>query len=350
MLHVANHSFLIILRTAFLPALLTVLFIITLPDAKALGYTQILQDDFEIGVWYPSDASQTAGSLGPFEVQYAFNALPKRGLYPVILFSHNNKGVYRNHYLTLQSLASAGFIVIAPQHRVDHFIGGSNTGDAIKTRVAELKLALKLTSEDELFKDVINTSDINGLGYEWGGVTILAASGGSVDLRALNKYCNTNKKNDSEFCNQSPGVLNRLKRLTKSVDLLAAKDNESYDAFINHDVALIASVGQGIILANKSIFPNNFYVLDFDNDEMVPFDFHARHLYEQLTQHGIVCLEQKSAHHFAFIAKTPNWVTDKEVIEFNKDPRGFNRERFLMQLNRNLNLFFTGRKRRCDRP
>ena len=83
-------------------------------DADAAGFRKMSVEGVEIGVWYPSDVSTIKQRLGPFDVDIANDAAILDGKHEIILFSHGNSGFYRNHYLTAQTLADAGFIVVPP--------------------------------------------------------------------------------------------------------------------------------------------------------------------------------------------------------------------------------------------
>ena len=94
-------------------------------SATAAGFREIVAGNVALGVWYPSDAPTAAQRLGPFEIELARDAPARAGKHPIILFFHGNSGFYRNHHLTVQALADAGFVVIAPQHEADYLMGGT---------------------------------------------------------------------------------------------------------------------------------------------------------------------------------------------------------------------------------
>ena len=126
------------MHLSFRSILVITLFIAGTLSVNAAGFRLITQDDVQIGVWHPSDAATISQQLGPFEVEVARGAPISSGSHQVVLFSHGNGGRYRNHHLTAQVLADAGFMVVAPQHRADHLIGGSKTAAALNHRYLEL--------------------------------------------------------------------------------------------------------------------------------------------------------------------------------------------------------------------
>ncbi len=313
--------------------------------AHAVGFLQIAKGDLEIGVWYPSDAEEVKGRLGPFDVKYAFDGFPLRGSWPVILFSHGNNGHYRNHHKTLETLAQAGFIVIAPQHRVDYLIGGKKTADAMKTRVGELAIALDSVKRNIAFVNIIDERDISGLGYALGSIIVLAASGGTIDSDVMEAHCKQNSNNDKGFCKGPSAIARWIKGVGQSVKLETASGKENYAPFINSLVAVVAPIGQGIVL-DRELLPRRFMVVGFTDDKITPIKFHANPLYQNLLQHGSTCLQEEKAHHHAFVAHFPEWATDSNARKLNEDPQNFNRDAFLAKLNKDLTFFFL-RQHQC---
>lgn len=110
--------------------------------AIAVGFKEMSSNGVNFGVWYPSQSQPSITRLGPFELEVAKDAPISMGEHEIILFSHGNSGYYRNHYLTFQALADAGFIVIAPQHEADYLVGGGKTAAALNNRYGELNEAL----------------------------------------------------------------------------------------------------------------------------------------------------------------------------------------------------------------
>lgn len=110
----------------------------------------------------------------------------------------------RNHYLTAEALANAGFVVAAPQHRADHLVGGRRTAQALDHRYRELATALNAIVTDPAFSDHVNSERVHGLGYSLGGATILLASGAGFDSERAEEHCREHEKSDVGFC-ESPG-------------------------------------------------------------------------------------------------------------------------------------------------
>ena len=90
--------------------------------AQNIGFREITQSGVDIAVWYPTNAPHNQSRLGPFDVDYARDAKPIAGQFPLVLLSHGHSGRPRNHHLTAAALVRAGYVVAASQHRFDHLI------------------------------------------------------------------------------------------------------------------------------------------------------------------------------------------------------------------------------------
>ena len=319
--------------------LVITLFIAGTLSVNAAGFRLITQDDVQIGVWYPSDAATTSQRLGPFEVDVARGAPISAGSYQVVLFSHGNGGRYRNHYLTAQVLADAGFLVAAPQHRADHLIGGSKTAAALNHRYLELATALRAVSTHPDLSARIDRSVVHGLGYSLGGATILLAAGAEYSTERVDRYCSANAKTDAEFC-EAPGWLYRtMQSLRHNISLPETAVPFSTKALINGKMVLVAPIFQGLAL--KAALPaTSLNIFAIAGDEIAKPEFHAQPLSDAASAYLPTELESISGHHFAFIAPFPKWLTDEEDIPVAMDPEGFDRQSFLADLNSRILAVF----------
>ena len=310
--------------------------------AAATGFRTLDVNDLVIGVWYPSDAPETEGRLGPFDVGYAFDAAPSPGAYQPILMSHGNSGRMRNHHLTAKALADAGFVVIAPKHTPDHLVGGAQTFEALNWRTVELAHALEAVLQIEAFRDVIDLSVVHGLGYSLGALTVLAGAGAAVDGSSADEHCAQN--DDPNFCD-APSLWQRWRlKWVRDVTVPAlVRDIPEIHyplGFITGHVALIAPVGQGIKIHDDLFRARSVFVVGMESDTVTVPEFHAARLTEIIPEDRLYHFDLRLGHHSAFIAPFAKRVTDEEDIPAAKDPPGFDRAAFIAELNRDLVFFF----------
>ena len=307
-------------------SLLTFLvFILVVPAVHAAGFRELTDNDVKFGVWYPSSTAPEAQRLGPFDVNIARDAPVMSGKHPIILSSHGNGGRYRNHHLTAQVLADAGFIVVAPRHRSDHKIGGSETSAALNLRFKDLSIALTALTNDPEFKDHVNTETIHGIGYSLGGATVLLAAGATFSVEQAKNYCENNRAADTYYCYGWE---------------IRDKSGPIYNhPLINGKLVLVATVSQGFSL--KSLGPlETLNILAIDGDEIAIPEFHSKPIFEAAPSDIKGELWYIKGHHFAFIAPFAKRVTDEEDIPVAMDPEGFDRAAFQEEINKKILSLF----------
>lgn len=318
-------------------------------DAVAAGFRWLDAGDLTVGVWYPSAATERNGRLGPFDVKLAFDgAVRSGGEFQIIVFSHGNLGRVRNHHLTAQALADAGFIVIAPLHAADHLMTGDDTARVLEWRITELRHALERVLQEESFRRVIDLSRIHAIGYSLGAVTALNAGGAGFDLGAAAAHCM--QSHDPAFC-ETPSFLVRWKthflRDTESPELYRDVPPRFFPLpFVNGGVAVVAPVGQGVIFDETVFHAQKIFIVGLADDVVTRPEFHAHHLADMFPEKYVERFSLRPGHHSAFIAPFAKRVTDKEDIPAAKDPPGFDRKAFLDSINRELVAFFVRQARR----
>ena len=316
-------------------------FALLLPEhTEAVGFRTLEAAGLEVGIWYPSRAPTTRARLGPFEVDYAFDAAPAPGRWPPILLSHGNSGFFRNHHLTAAALADAGFVVIAPQHRADHRIGGSGTAGAIALRIDELRRALEGVRADSTLSRALDPAQVHALGYSLGGATVMAAAGAGIDLDAVEAHCDAHEEEDAAFCEAPPLLWRLVQRLRKPVSIEDLPNQFSVEPFVSGSVALVAPIGQGLDISPERFVATRTLVIAIEGDRIAQPRFHASSIAAALPPERLSGFERVSGHHYAFIAPFPKWLTEKEDIPVAKDPAGFDRAAFIGRVNTLLVDFF----------
>ena len=316
------------------------LLLTTLIAHASVGYREMVIPGTTMGVWYPSDAPEQARKVGPFEIDYAFDAAPRQGSWPLIVFSHGTGGHYRNHYLTLQALAKAGFVVAAPQHTSDKAVRIRQFKAAFQSRTQDIAHAVAAIQADPALGAATDTSVVHGLGYAFGAASVLAAAGAPVDEALIKSHCQQHASEDLDFCSDTPmlGLQRRYQQLRAMFSGESVAD-PSLPSPINGAIALVAPVGQGLQLSASSLHATRILDIAIDGDVIVPPHFHAMHIAQALPE--ITRLVHEHAHHYAFIAPIPKWALGKNDYFIINDPAGFDRLAFLRQVNAELVQFFS---------
>ena len=175
------------------------------PGPYAVGYTTFEAFDatrdraLPVHVWYPvlpRDASGPPAVYGvlflglPSPVAIADAPLPRRGLFPLVVFSHGNGGLGLQSFFLTEALASHGFVVVAPDHTgntlVDALFGDLDTAAILRSALdrprdvsflIDLMLERSFTPGDR-FHLAVNPFRIGVAGHSFGGFTSLAVAGG----------------------------------------------------------------------------------------------------------------------------------------------------------------------------
>lgn len=304
--------------------------------AADVGFRAITHDGAEFGIWYPTQEKAVAGRLGAFDVNYAMDAAPAAGAFPLVILSHGVYGRYRNHHLTAALLAENGFIVIAPQHFAERKIRAAKS---LPLRVEEINDALTTFFALPEFAAVADRENLNAIGYSLGSATILAAAGGKFSSKARRAYCRENAAADQDFCGHDGSVPKKAKLIFLA--LLSSVLGDDADEYADRPlppplsfrkIALVAPVGQGWEADSLTAIPADMLLLGLSDDRVLPMAFHAERLRE-IFPSAQARYQELNAHHYAFIAPFPQWLTDQEDIPVAHDPDGFDRGAFLQEAN-----------------
>ena len=180
---------------------------------------------FDFSVWYPGTSSQTESVREGWVVEAGRRGRIIPGFYPIILLSHDTaSGRFANNDLAT-SLASAGFIVIAPTHMGDNQNDSADlyTARLLRARPRHLLRALETVLDSPDFAPFADESRIGLIGVGSGGITVLQLAGAIPDPSVLTRYCTGSKANDA-FC--SPWAAGRLARLVEDMRNLETKEGK----------------------------------------------------------------------------------------------------------------------------
>ncbi len=155
-------------------------------------------------IWYPADPGSAVGTptfyslLGPIGLNsaVAVDDIPasESMFRPLIIFSHGSGGFAIQSIVLMETLASHGFFVAAPNHvgntQFDEMNGTSDPFDVIArnrpqdaSAVIDALLERSFTEGDAFFLR-IRPFMIGAAGHSFGGFTVLALAGGYEDIPA----------------------------------------------------------------------------------------------------------------------------------------------------------------------
>lgn len=158
----------------------------------------------EIKVWYPGKkpaAGTKTVSYIPFILNgKSFAKLPletSAAPYPLVLFSHGNKGINFQSYTFTEYLASHGFVVASPNHPGNTMINNPSDQQIAQIALerpgdvafAQAQLLLASTSTGDPLHGAVKASVVGISGHSFGGYTSLLISGAEVDVNAAAARC-----------------------------------------------------------------------------------------------------------------------------------------------------------------
>lgn len=145
---------------------------------------------FSVEVWYPSD---TQSAPTPYELipGVAFDSVlsttgspaSTEGPFPVVVFSHGSGGLRQQSATILETVASHGFVVVAPDHpgntAIDQLVGTQTAPKLTATnRVLDVGVVLDRLEDQEIAAGLVDNEKVAVMGHSFGGFTALAAAGG----------------------------------------------------------------------------------------------------------------------------------------------------------------------------
>ncbi|GAB2774516.1 hypothetical protein GCM10027020_29560 [Nocardioides salsibiostraticola] len=145
---------------------------------------------FSVEVWYPSDTNSapTPYELIPgvaFDSALSTTGSPAsaEGPFPVVVFSHGSGGLRQQSASIVETVASHGFVVVAPDHpgntAIDQLLGTQTSPKVTATnRVLDVGVVLDRLESQEIAAGLVDIEKVAVMGHSFGGFTALAAAGG----------------------------------------------------------------------------------------------------------------------------------------------------------------------------
>lgn len=155
------------------------------PAAHAAGFQRIevpASGQFhalEGVVWYPCAEPATPLKLGPFIMPVTQSCPVKGEKLPLVVISHGRGGTFLGHHDTAETLAEAGFVVVAINHPGDNAMDKSRTDDpsVFVERPADIKRTIDFMLGPWRDAETIDSGRIGIFGFSRGGYTGLVAIG-----------------------------------------------------------------------------------------------------------------------------------------------------------------------------
>lgn len=171
-------------------------------QALHLGFTQLTQSDGgNTTVFYPTTATESQVTQGPFHLSWAKDAAPVRGNGRLIVISHGSGGSPWVHTDLARELVSRGFVVALPQHQGDNYQDPSNPGpDSWIKRPHEVSKAIDLIATDPRLSAHLSLDAVGVFGGSAGGHTALSLAGGEWSPARFRDHCDRNMEIDFSSC------------------------------------------------------------------------------------------------------------------------------------------------------
>lgn len=250
-----------------------------------------------LDVWYPAadDAREESVVLGGiYPVRAAreadFASPEKR---PLILLSHGSGGGRADLAWLARHLARHGFLVASIEHPGNRFGDDSLEGVvSVWRRPPDLSLALDHLLASPVWGSRIDAARIGAAGHSSGGYTVIALAGARFDPDRLAAYC--------AGADAGPDCA-----LASDVDLADVPDVDvahlSYrDDRVAAAFAMAPAVGQGFDADGLSSVRIPVRIVGSRDDELTPFDLHARHYANALP--GATLVTVRPGGHFVYLS------------------------------------------------
>ena len=289
----------------------------TFTNANNVGYFKDSFKGLEYAIWYPSTSPVSVKKLGPFKVKYSLRGEVKKGRYPVVILSHGNGGRLLSHRRTAEHLVKNGFVVFTVAHTVDDKFNFKRP-ELLQKRASELNVINDAFAKHIVISKNIDRNKLYVIGYSLGGATALMSAGVGYDFNNIVRHCVDNYKNDVQFCKK------KVIEIKNEVGIARVPEKLKYNKIV-----LVAPFGQGAISSDLQNIDTDVLLIRFGQDKILKYPFHSQYLSEKISQNRLRYLTKYDAHHFAFISPFPKYIK----IEPAKDPKGFDRESFLIELN-----------------
>ena len=301
---------------------------LTASSARAAGLTSIQvpatadSPALSAFVWSPCAMPPKEVKLGPMTVAAVRNCPIAGSRLPLVVISHGHGGGSLNHHDIAETLADAGFLVVALNHPGDNFSDLNRSGDIsiMFQRPRDIKRLIDFLVTDWPQAEKIDPDRIGFFGFSRGGYTGLVLAGAVPDFHDATvpcpepaPICGEIRRNEipAEPLSRDP----RIKALALADPLSFFSMKESLKA-IDVPIQLWSSEHGG-----DGVLPSNVGALAVNLPHKP--DFHV----------------VPGSAHFAFLAPCPPALANSQS-EICTDQAGFDRAAFHRSLDATVLEFF----------
>jgi predicted dienelactone hydrolase len=154
-----------------------------------------------VTVYYPTGAEAQTVKQGPFTLQVARDAAPRRGNGRLVIISHGSGGNPWVHYDLARTLVDDGFVVAMPEHQGDNYRDMSTPGpQSWQRRPFEVSRAIDAVAGDARFAPLLELDKVGMYGMSAGGHTALSLAGGRWSPASMRQYCEAHIREDFQSC------------------------------------------------------------------------------------------------------------------------------------------------------
>lgn len=166
-------------------------------EVPASGPLQLLKG----AVWYPCAQPASEVKLGPFVLSVAKDCPITGEKLPLIVISHGRGDNFLGHSDTAETLADAGFVVVAINHPGDNAMDKSRTDDfsVFVERPADIKRVIDFVLGQWSGAARIDAGRVGIFGFSRGGYTALVAIGANPRFDKRLRLC---EGKNSPTCDQ----------------------------------------------------------------------------------------------------------------------------------------------------
>jgi predicted dienelactone hydrolase len=138
------------------------------------------------GVWSPCEATPGVVTVGPFELPATQNCPIRGENLPLVIMPHGRGGSFLGNHDLAETLADAGFVVVAINHPGDNALDLSNFNEPsiYVSRPNDIRRTLDFVLDQSPPRASIDPHAIGFFGFSRGGYTGLVLAGATPDWRA----------------------------------------------------------------------------------------------------------------------------------------------------------------------